>query len=605
MISVERLSARLRSAADSFDWWGTVHVIVFCLALLSLPAAVLTYWTDSEIWAVSSNSMLFRAPQDFAFGMKPFFNFLLYIASQLPSAGFKVLPMDWARIFFGFNALCMTWLTGRMVKELTGSYRAAIAGAAILVTCSVFTYHGQRVRSDLLATTAFLGHLIFVFRLQRSYTRRAMIRSAGAAGVLLLASLTATPGAVYLLIASVPIYWSVLAGFPSSIRRRLLLGGAACAVVGGALVWFFKPEFVLSHGLLAAGSFYVQTFGSSEFGWPYWHPMRFLHVYKLVVQNPLFASALLVSFGLFLFGRLKGEPISKAIRLWAWFSLIAFALMLLHPSKLPFFIASYLPFFAVFLATYGWERRWPTSRVSPMVIGRVGVLIFIVLTYLTLNRQFQLMWTLGNREQRAVVEALRESVHRFPGLSYYDVIGLLPDRDPLPYFLGPGQKEANERAAEFILKTRPDVIVGVQKLEAIRPMLEPLLRERYLLLPQGLYVKAAIVDLDEAARNSGFIATSQLAEALQAAFDGHDMASMEVMIKFYDHSYQELYPEDRRASRPILKLARKIRVAELLREFPLLPIPSGAERVVLSPFVSLVPETSSPMDVLFRFDPEL
>ncbi len=591
------------------------------LTLGMLYIAPLCFWTDSEIWAVSSAGKLFTDPQSFAFEMKPIFYMTLALLNSFAHF-LNIYFMYVARCFFAINAICILLLTYFLTKRLTGRKLFGFFALGLLATSVEFVQQVYRVRSDFLATSAILTLLFLLVKNHGSPNssshlgdvkgERLKIVGNQLRGTLLiivmaLDAAAITPNAAVLLSAFLPFWWIFLLRDYRGILRGERLPRKIKTTIAAVLVALLLVASQWLDGLTNSFHYFVETFGSESTGWPYWSLVRFEHLIWFAYKDiPLFA-AILLSVILTLSTKIERNQLTNRFM----YSGVLLALLLFfHPVKLPFMIGSFLPFFAIFIAIAMSEalNRWEQKRpyCFRIFIKFVCICLFVSQGRLALIAELNILEAHNSDEQIRVIRYLNQYLKQFKDPSYYDVIGILPDFPPSSAFVGPGQIEANRNAAETLKNSKIDFVFYVQKLTLIEDLIASTLQENYLFVGKGVFVRAIqLKRYDLVSDSKDSLGSQHFLELVRARFNLPTNDILRLCLRAETAHGQEITSNltFKDESGTISRLRRS--PDQLFTNKGLIFLPSNFSRIKVSPFGCPQIPTETSIQNLFRFDPEL
>lgn len=344
-------------------------------------------------------------------------------------------------------------------------YWALIVAFVLLFTHTTFLNQGFRVRADFVSMTlAFLSVRYFLFPRQPTIAKDIFF---------FFLPLLATPKAVIYLIGFLVFrpwqrIWSQSRG-----RWIFFLG----------LVILFTGYFVFNlDSLIFFERAIFKQFGSPD----YFSQQSFHHIFKSITMNPLF-------YGLFAFGVYKvlGQFDCLFLPNTAWkryevFCILLAFLLLILPEKVPFLIASLVPFWAIWLQSYilNWLEDFPRKKIL------VGFLILFFLTYQSGSWAVENWLYNSNSKQLNDLKGYAEYMVSNNIENYFDGVGFFPARDRYRVFVGPNSIESLRTAESLIVDHRPDFLIMTPLLYEIELKHFKTLQEHYILIGNHIYVRA-------------------------------------------------------------------------------------------------------------------
>lgn len=445
-------------------------IAIFSAALLTgmfLFLAPQVFVADSEFWSVSLGYYLKEEFTHSWVYSRPLFYFLLWLSQ--PAYHSASESVYWARGIFSLNALVMLFLILKIMRRRSGSYIYGVFSLVLLLGNTGFLNQGFRIRSDLLATTlALLGLYAYQLSGQRW---------------LISIPLLATPKALLHVVSLLPVYFKKN-NFYKKKKTLILFLVAICLAVTfnwNSLVYFFA------------------SFGANSGGPGYLDLLSFSHVTNQVLRNPLFWILFCLRFYTWKKVRaLKNEQERSAEDLWVKATIYFLFSMLLFTEKVQFFIASFLPYFAMQAALLFSDLRYLGKQKSKLALVTLSCVVSLGVG---------VWWTLVNLRQnnnRAQLKAL-DSLYAYMVSarikSFEDFNCLLPPYCTTRKFVGPHQSRANTVNFESFKNNPTQVFYYLKKAELLEPELGFYLQENYVALGRGLYIiKTEHADIPESMR---------------------------------------------------------------------------------------------------------
>lgn len=457
---------------------------------MTLAAGFVSFWADSELWAVSATKYLFSGEKFYYFGTKPAFHFLLWV-NQIVARALHVFPIDLARFGMILNTIGILIACYLILKRLSDR-RHAFVGLAILMSLSFFVKRSGHVRSDTISTHIILWTLVLDLYFPKRYLRLAIVP-------LLCLALLVTPKAIFLVLASAPFF---MEDIKRHRRSALWLAGGAgglvalCLAIPGTRHWLMDPLL-----------FFIRSFSSHEVGYSYFGLTRFEFVFRLLRENVLFFAAFV---GLNI-RSIKQIPDAFVRKLRVMTGLLIL-LVIFYPDRLPFFLTSLLPFFVLEV----WSLpiviemfRPATDRVRIYRYAVIGICFL-----LTLNLFLKTVRSHSSQQQRAMVTWLQNRLDQLPPVEVYDPSGILPFQRADNWFLGPGQLKKNRFVMGFIKQNKPEVILYSAKLKFLEPDISHYLHAHYTWDRAGIFVRSIEIKPDK----KGYMHTQALRDRLSEQF---------------------------------------------------------------------------------------
>ncbi len=548
------------------------------LALLSLGLLVLFvhlawigFISDSEIWSITLAKHIFeegRSPWVFT---RPLFYGPLALFEYFPrdamgvfrAAGLAFLVNGLLVAFLGFR-LARTlaeerWPTARILPWLT---------LVFLLSHPFFLEHGARLQPDLVACGLVLFAIERTLRLGPPGERLPW-----KSVLTWLLPLLATPKAVLSILP--------FAIFPAKGKPRELAITVALAFLFSLMVFF------------PAGTRYVMDLAlSPPDGQKFFSAPHFRSVFYFFGSALPFTALFALRFVTFTL-RWRENLFADHAHAWrekkfAAFTALSLWMMLLSPEKFPYFVASFVPLFAVFTARVG-EDLWIllSSEGEESVRRRAPAAVFsLCFTVLAMGvagvGNYQRMAEQGNAtEQFKAVQILENYLNQYPDAIYFDVIGIVPTRARMRLFAGPNDALVNAHTGGWVVSHPPHLIFAVERYAYVADWLAPLIQERYFSLGSGIFARW---DSLEKPWTAATLTTPQLhgtIAALAKSVGRQDVLNFSALVGLPGQAPYRV--ETSLQGVPMLMRARK-----------------GLRVYALSPFVDL-PILPQPLSKLFRF----
>jgi hypothetical protein len=455
--------------------WSKVRAFQFEIlgALFALAAAVSwnSFWTESEMWSATAIKYFKDNPGNYNFTVKPLTNVLLYLSFSIAKS-LDVHPMETARALYAAGFLALIYLCYLVIQRRarTATWTAVIM--LLLLTNSYLLKRASHVRSDLMASTVIVAWLWWSLSPAGSAAGR-LKSTVTFMGLSLLAVLI-TPKAALWVAALFLIQFT-----RGRMRLALIMG-----IIAAFVLAFIQPQW--TKPLPALYYFIASThagFGSLD----YLSPLRFSYVKSFLLQNPVM---LLIWLRHLWAGFYDRPGRSRDSLVLIDFANVTWLIFLLYPDRLPFFIASLVPFWILPLAELPedrWAKKVWASLSSPFRRGVTGVAVTLSLlsfVFWTYNLAFRH----NAGAQRAYVGWIRQFEPQLAKLDVYDPAGIIPFLRVNHWFLGPGDFH-NQDVIEAIRARPPQVILVTDKIFLVAGKLQTLLRQDYWWDGAGILIR--------------------------------------------------------------------------------------------------------------------
>jgi hypothetical protein len=172
-------------------------------------------------------------------------------------------------------------------------------------------------------------------------------------------------------------------------------------------------------------------------------------------------------------------------------------ILLLSPEKVPFFLASYLPLFSVFIALF-FQDLWDllSLAVSDKLLAHnrkallVGTIFLSLAAASTAARSWTSFREFNNADlQFSTIRGLEEFLAQYPGATYYDVVGTIPRRATLRLFAGPNDPWVNKNTVRILREKKPHLVFYVNKSYFLEPGFSEFLRESYFTIATSVHAR--------------------------------------------------------------------------------------------------------------------
>lgn len=408
-------------------------------ALVFISFSILVGWhyfiSDSEFWAITISKELWSTDTSHSSVFyKPIFNAITSIPFAFDlSNTTHLLATKFIFALIG-SALLLAWHT---VFRLHASSTAAIAATLWLLTDQLFFTNFFRVRSDILASLCS-ALAILSLRMGRSHLKPESPVRLGLFTLTLLCVLGSTPKAIYHFVL-VGIYTLLI--FRKQVSptyfRRILIAYFAAPAAGLILlsIALGSPNNVFKVFAEAA----IYHLNSSSGGlWPI-NSSTFRYWAQDLIRQP---------FHWLLLALLIAVTRPKV----AWLTATTFVLILIHNQRLPFFIASLMPFMAMSIAS---SLKSIRQKHATYFFAGLALLFTIEFTFWFKPRD----WYSSSTNQLEAITKIESILSQFPNSTLFDGQGILP-RGPLTYhFFSPGDHQSNSTGLDTIRSHNPLLIL--------------------------------------------------------------------------------------------------------------------------------------------------
>lgn len=476
--------------------------VAFVLLCSFLWLSCRVYFADSEIWSISLSGQTFNfQTANFSILSKASFNLLLSSIYLFPFNNDQ--HFLFSRLIFGFIGLLNCYLTFVLGKRIFRNSVVAILAVILVVTTTAFMVRGFRVRADVLSLTFSLLFAIRTLNFFESNIRDQWRAYAIQLFCFFCLLMSATPKAVYLLIWNLCFALALSFSLPIQTRKYFRK-----AYIYGILVPIGLGIF-----FLVLSTIYSRLGGNNRLYAAYYVAWLFFYNALVTWDFTNFATEKLYFFVRFLrenffFLLLAIIPIFSAVvemictkvmtrgRAFRLATLVYLISVFTYNDILPFFIATWVPILAISAAQYLFSipkiLGRAINRSAPEIMYVRTILILLLVGFYSVKGG-ELVWLNltenSNRKQRELISVLTDYLRSFPNSTFYDVIGLLPRRNTIYKFAGPGQEAQNRFIAQFIIENKPDFIFYVRKASFLEPDLSKFLAGEYADIGSGAHAR--------------------------------------------------------------------------------------------------------------------
>lgn len=440
------------------------------VSLLTALAGWFSFWTESEMWSTVVVKNLFSDSRTYDFTVKPLFNLLLFGNFRLAEI-LSVHPMETARALFALNGLLALFLLHGIVRRLGHSHTVAAFVCLFCVGNSFFIKRFFSVRSDMITTTLFLS--LTLLALGPKWKR---LKMRGRYGVFLLVTIAAlcfTPKSAFNAVC-----WALAFLFPADkLKSRKIQFGGILISGAAVLILIINP---------AAFRFFLESFRQSSSGLAYWDIQRWEHSTRFFMENPLMLLCGLSTFYCLLSRQMKFDFTDRAV---LKFSALNWIFMMTFPERLPFFIGSLVPFFALAMPVM-YTQMAQRFKVKPNQLTRIALATMALSLLSVVYWSAFLLKAHNNLGQRAFISWFAGKSEELKPLKIYDPAGVMPfNPNAENWFVGPGES-GNADTLKVIVHKKPDVILVTNKLQFLGDEFSDLLDTYYWSSGDGVYMRA-------------------------------------------------------------------------------------------------------------------
>ncbi|MES2964643.1 MAG: hypothetical protein V4760_12190 [Bdellovibrionota bacterium] len=268
----------------------------------------------------------------------------------------------------------------------------------------------------------------------------------------------------------------------------------------GVTMAFVMPPFLIVAAIELAGSvpsfrwiqrafrtaieYFLDSFSGLSGPNSYLTSADFIHVVKLIEQNPIHDSIFVASLVLWVrfWRKLPSDRLAYGVLF-----LFASAMLVLHNQKLPFFIYAILPCL-ILGAGYSWKAFWPRLLESSRFIPALAITLSLCLVTAA-RATFHSLTENGNDLQLATLRPLQAFIKEERIENYYDAIGLFPRLNRIFAFPSPNDRN-NSVIMTVVRNAKPDLFLYVTRSLELEPALAFFLGDSYVDIGGGAWLRA-------------------------------------------------------------------------------------------------------------------
>ncbi|MEM7646078.1 MAG: hypothetical protein AAF203_04140 [Pseudomonadota bacterium] len=427
--------------------------------------------SHSEFWAIASAKLFGEiSGQSLVLYYKPLFYLTLWPLYLFDLGNSEHILLS--RMVYGFiGGINMTLMLLNM-RWLSRSHRITLFFAFFLISFQILTNNFFRVRADTLSLFFFL--LIFSRINLRWIQKKDPSQSDPWLLLICIGAFATTPKAIYGLVIlglySITLNKESLKSLYKKGEHfaHFLLPVGLALVVGGFLV---VTELISHNPSSMAMRYHWQSLATL------FDALSWVHIQDSLMINS--SNYLILGCGLtFLWRRRKKGSLYSGLLI---LSGTATLVILLHPEKWPYFLATYLPFLCFSLIPF---LKWALRR--KVLVGALWLSLLFPFFRIGINQ-----WTFPNQRQIDVIEGLERDLKKWAPtkIQYYDSTGILPRFDSLMWFLGPNDPQSRSHTIQQLMNVRPEFIFYTAKLRYGRPDLEVFLIREYVEYSSDYWVR--------------------------------------------------------------------------------------------------------------------
>jgi len=456
-------------------------VVFVVLGGMFFHLALHVYFADSEIWLLTLSQKAFAPGELLSIYYKWSFHAATYLFSHF--APTEVAVYEWARAGWSVIAILSVLGTARIFTRLFKNPELFWHLSIFLLTSSVFFNQGFRIRGDIFAYFLHVAYLSVYLRAFDTPKKAAPFAALLGINLLLILS---TPKALIFVIAQLILGYFLANGAPARRRKDLLwllVSSHTVIVVVGCIVALLSTmipgAYNLVYSIASAIDFYIKSFDTSFGNTSYFSAEDMQYVFRFIANSWIHAAVLVLGFA----AAIKDRKNNCGITFYALFIFFA---VLAYNQKFPFFLGPFLtPVLAFcFCRTLEISKTFH-QRIYPLLLVTV-LLSSVTLAFLQYSENIEFN---KNKYQKEAVAELEAFQKKHPKTKIYDVIGLLPRKNTIFAFVGPGEVARKNEILNQILQADPDVIIQTYKTIYLDPDFFRFLIESRVPIEPNVWVK--------------------------------------------------------------------------------------------------------------------
>ncbi len=467
-------------------------ILTFCLTFLFLDLALHCYYSDSEIWLLTSSQNAFSPNIHFAIYYKWFFHILTFLSTAWTTD--NVLTFQGARLFYALISLLAVGLNSLVFCKVFQNKKLFFPLFIINLTSSLFFNQGFRIRADIVA---LLIHVFFLWIVIVSNSKK--LQNAVVFVALHCLLLLTTPKSILFLalhfILGLLFFFRGMSKEQKRLGRNILLSlffPMSVLLFILCTIAFFNQQHPVLLAIHSAINFYLKSFDPALGGAAFFKPLDFLYLIRFFKWSPVHSLLFLfwlVSFFISLFRKENKQTLKSY---FSFYSVFLFIFVLCYNQKLPFFLAAFLVPLIAFqfgLFTDFVSQRPRLSFLPPVLLV---VTVFFAYKQYLLNSLYNY-----NEKQLYFVSQLQNYKQKNSTVTIYDVIGLLPKNNTYSIFIGPGDVSQRSQIFSLIETQRPDIYLYTFKNVFFEPEVKIFLEGNYFQYSPGVWVLAKKINFKE------------------------------------------------------------------------------------------------------------
>jgi len=447
---------------------------VFAVVLLILYfLGVTQYIADSEFWPITlSKEVGSFGTINFALYYKFFFHALLRIPYffELSNSGHILFVKNMMAtvgigIIVSFYCIC---------QRLFKSEFVSCSLCFILLTTQAFFSQYSRVRSDLLICLIFLISFLHILRIAEK--KKFSSVDFAIQSFLVIIAFFCSPKAIYWMIMNFGVLYIYLGFMQNRFRAILMCLGTHFLFLSLLLclsLWLQSGLFEnIKLSLIAAFDYFVHS-----------NLSHFIYVTRMAEFDLFFILLTFVALFLLIRKVAKKKSLQQNEKACLYFGLVSITALFVHNQRLPFFIASLLPFMTLMIGflILEFQEEIRDRRIL------VSFLLLICLSKYNVLYAYGLYWH-SNSTQLKKISQVEDRLRSIPHAVVFDGLGVLPRLKNIYVYIDPFTSRDRRDVIAEIERGHPDVILYNNRSVLLEPYLGQELEANFKEVSVGVWV---------------------------------------------------------------------------------------------------------------------
>lgn len=447
---------------------------IFAVALVALYfVGVTQYISDSEFWPMTLAKEFgsFKA-DNFALYYKFVFHALLKIPYFFDLTNSQhIMFVKNISTFIGLGIIVAFFcLCQKLFKSSFVSWIMMI----VLITTQTFFSQYSRVRSDLLICLIFLISFLHILRVAEKQKFR-VVDFVIQSGLVLLAFFC-SPKAIYWILMNFGFLFIYLDFLKNRFRAFLICVGSH---------FFFLSLMMLVGSALNVGALSNAENSTSDALGYFMNSSMILFVYiiRMVQFDLLYVALVMVGLLFFVFQKQRRRILQNRDKAVLYVGIVALGALAIHNQRLPFFIASLLPFISLLMGPLLTEFQ---TELHDRRVAIASVMLLLFSKYNILYA-YGLYWR-PNSTQLGEIHQIEKTVQGITSPLVFDGLGVLPRFRNVYLYIDPSPEQDRSALANTIKHANPDVILYNNRSILLEPFLGQELDANFKEIIAGVWV---------------------------------------------------------------------------------------------------------------------